>query len=1089
MPVVGGVADIVLDEGRSRLYLVNSNRNQVEVYSIPQRRFLDPIPVEGFPLAAAISRNRSVLYVTAHDAGALIVIDLGTMQATRRVSLPAKPEGVAVGGDERVLISTVGTGTGNLQNVLLIYDPFSPQGQQPVFSVPVAPSPPANPLLPTQNLGRPSVTNRSFLQTSADGRFIMGVNLPNATTRSVFVFEVASGTVLRSRTVTSSSSVLSVSPDGSKFMTGLTLFDTETLSVLAQQNAANAPYPFPTGSNFDSQQNQGGSAFTPDGSRIYSAFNFATVPATRPNSSQLMISDPDNLLIHDALQLPESLAGKMVLSADGSTAYAISDSGFLILPLGTVSQSPLARVERKAALLANDQCGVTADQRVVRIEVSNEGRGRLTASAQLLQQANAATGGLGGAAGPGGPLPGGGVIIVIPPGVPTEPPQRPPDLPGGTPTPTNPSVAATAPRIRTLPTANGSMIEFTYNTAARAMGTVSPPHQFVIQSNEAINIPSAVQIFQNNRNTEARGDIMPVEVGLPANAGLLDMVQDAARGRLYLANAALNRVEVFDTRARRFLPPIKVGQLPVSLAMTPDGQTLYVANSGSESLSIVDLEKREVVGRVRFPATPFNANLALITPQVVSAGLRGPLVMMSNGTLWRIVGDEAVPRRFSTAVLAPNAQGLQIVAQPRTMASAPNGEFILVLDGAGVAYLYDATSDDFIQARRVIPQGTAINGYYGPVTVGPRGQYFAVNGYLLNQALVEIASVPTATRRMSALAPAGATTFARFSQPVIANAAALNTLADQGSIEIVDATTGAMMRSAPALERPLSTPTGNVRANVPGRTMAIDPSGTVAYALTTTGLSIVPLDTQPAVNRPAITPNGTVNIASYLPQIAPNGLFSIFGRNLGAAGLAGDVPLPTVLGGTCVTLNDRPLPLLMTSAGQINAQMPPDVTAGRYNLVVRSVSQLSASTAASVAVSRYAPAVFVDPVSKVAAIMHPDGTPVSPDRPARRDRRLTLYAAGLGTTRGGSVVTGRPSPSEPLAETDDVKVFFGDPTWNGSEMVVEWSGLVPGFIGLYQINLYVPGNRMRGDALPVTVRIGGVNSPTSGPVVPFVAVE
>ena len=95
---------------------------------------------------------------------------------------------------------------------------------------------------------------------------------------------------------------------------------------------------------------------------------------------------------------------------------------------------------------------------------------------------------------------------------------------------------------------------------------------------------------------------------------------------------------------------------------------------------------------------------------------------------------------------------------------------------------------------------------------------------------------------------------------------------------------------APALERPLSTPTGNVRANVPGRTMAIDPSGTVAYALTTTGLSIVPLDTPPAVNRPAITPNGTVNIASYLPQIAPNGLFSIFGRNLGSPALAGDVP-------------------------------------------------------------------------------------------------------------------------------------------------------------------------------------------------------
>ena len=40
VPVVGGVADIVLDEPRQRLYLVNSNRNQIEVYSIPQRRFL-----------------------------------------------------------------------------------------------------------------------------------------------------------------------------------------------------------------------------------------------------------------------------------------------------------------------------------------------------------------------------------------------------------------------------------------------------------------------------------------------------------------------------------------------------------------------------------------------------------------------------------------------------------------------------------------------------------------------------------------------------------------------------------------------------------------------------------------------------------------------------------------------------------------------------------------------------------------------------------------------------------------------------------------------------------------------------------------
>jgi uncharacterized protein (TIGR03437 family) len=1093
VPVVGGVADLVLDEGRNRLYLINTNRNQIEVFATNQRRFLNPIPVEGMPLAGAISRNGRVLYVTAHEAGALLVIDLETMQVISRVSLPARPEGVAVGGDERVLISTVGTGQGNANNVLLIYDPFVSPGQQPLIAVTTAPPPPANPLLPPQNLGRPAVTSRSYLQTSADGRFIIGVNIPNAANRAVFVFEVASGTVLRSRTVAGVSSVLSVAPDGSKFMAGLTLFDTETLTVLAQQNATNAPYPFPTGTNFNLQQNQGGSVFSPDGSRIYSAFNFAAVQTTaRPNASQLMISDSDNLLIADALQLPESLAGKMVLSSDGSGAYAISDSGFLILPLGTMNQLPIARVQRTVTLLANDQCGVTADRRVSRLEVVNEGRGRLTATAQLLQLVNTGPGGLGGNTGPGGALPGGGVVIPlpVPPTRPEEPIPIPPTLPGGQPTGQNAAIAATAPRTRFLPTAEGTSLEFTYNTSVRSMGTVSPVHQFIVQSNEAINIPAAVQVYQNNRNTEARGDIMPVEVGLSANAGLLDMVQDTRRARLYIANSALNRVEVFDARARSFLAPIKVGQLPVSLAMSPDGQTLYVANNGGESISVIDLESQSVVGRVLFPATPFNANVALITPQVVAAGLRGPLVMMSNGTLWRIVGNEAVPRRFSTAVLPPTgAQQTQIVTAPRTMASSPGGEFLLVLGGNNMAYLYDAVADDFIQARQVIPAAPVPAGYYGPITVGPGGQYFAVNGYLLNQSLVEITSVPTGTRRIAALTAVGAGNFARFSQPVLANAAAVGTNTDQGTIEVVNSSTGAVLRSAPALERPVSIPTGNVRANVPGRMMAIDPSGTVAYVLTQSGLSIVPMEAPPVTNRPAINPNGTVSIASYLPQMAPGGLISIFGRNFGADAVATETPLPTVLGGACVTVNDRPIPLFMTSPIQINAQIPPDLAPGRYNLMVRSVDQLTASTSQSINVTRYAPAVFVDPPTKIAAILHPDGAPVTRDRPARRDRRLMLYATGLGVTQGGSVGAGRPAPTDPLAETQTVEVFFGDPTFNGSEMVVEWSGLVPGFIGLYQINLYVPGNRMRGDALPVTVRIGGVSSPNTGPVPPVVAVE
>ena len=54
---------------------------------------------------------------------------------------------------------------------------------------------------------------------------------------------------------------------------------------------------------------------------------------------------------------------------------------------------------------------------------------------------------------------------------------------------------------------------------------------------------------------------------------------------------------------------------------------------------------------------------------------------------------------------------------------------------------------------------------------------------------------------------------------------------------------------------------------------------------------------------------------------------------------------------------------------------------------------------------------------------------------------------------------------------------------------MDWSGLAPGWAGIYQINLRVPGFHISGNALPVTVKVGGVSSPTTGPVVPMVAVQ
>src|SRR5262249_14725232 len=248
----------------------------------------------------------------------------------------------------------------------------------------------------------------------------------------------------------------------------------------AQQNAANAPFSFPSSNatNFNTQQNQGGSIFSADGSTIYSAFNIAPVqnPPSKASVSRLLLNDPDNLLINLGIQLPENLAGKMVMTSDGSMIYALSESGFTTLPVSTIYQNPIAMPAASVALVSNDQCGVSPNK-TVPVQVSNAGQGRMTATAQLLSLPTATTGGLGGPFGPGGGGPGGGLVIVLAPIVIGAGP------PGGVQAANgfgnaNTAVLQTSPLLNTQETGNGANLTFSYNAInARTQGTVTP-HNF-----------------------------------------------------------------------------------------------------------------------------------------------------------------------------------------------------------------------------------------------------------------------------------------------------------------------------------------------------------------------------------------------------------------------------------------------------------------------------------------------------------------------------------------------------------------------------------------------------------------------------------
>ena len=1051
----GGAAysDIVLDEARTRVYLVNTSVNRVDIYNYRTRAFTS-IPTDTQPVSAALSRDGKFLYVSAYTAAALDVIDLNAGQISARISLPTNPEGVAVGADGRVLITAIGTGTATT-NTLLIYDP-SPDAINAISNVPVVPPAATPPALPTPS-GRIYNSYRSRLLASSDGKFIIGVNGPSAAAKVVFVYESASGTVLRSRQVANLSTVLAVASDGSKFMSGGTLFDSATLQVVAQENTANAPFTF-TGNNtgvtvFNAQANQGGSVFAPDNSVIYSAFNVAPLGATRPNVTELLLNDPDNLLIAMGLQMPENLAGKMVIDGAGANIYAISDSGLMILPVSTIAQSPLAVPQTRSVLLTNDVCGLFKGA-TASLTLDNAGRGRFTASV-----ANASA----------------TATVVITPGLPGQPPQI--------------VTASTNPPAATVVNTGATpVINFRYNPASATGPGTNGPSDFSISSPEAINIPGTVHVYQNNRDSISSGNIVPVSLNASASEGLTDIVSDSARQRLYITNSGLNRIEVFDLKTQTFLSPIKVGQLPHSMAMGTDGNTLYVANTGGESVSIVDLIKGSQTGRVAFPAFPINAAVTIANPVTIAVSGRGPQFIMSDGSWWKVDSTgHAIPRTLNTSIFntrtIPGGTPTQW-----TMASTPGGEYVLIVNGAGNAYLYDYIADDITITKSPL---TAVQGYIGPVAAGPLGRYYSIGGTFLNSSLTAVQGSTTGlsptNRLVPAVAAVSANQIALFTVPARANGNAA--AADAGMVELYDPATGISAGTAPAIEGPASIVAGTNRTSAFGRTMAYDAASSTAYALTATGLSIIRTGaaTGPAAARPTINAGGVVNLADLTTPIAPGGLFSIMGKNLGTASTSAP-PWPTLAGGLCVTLNNQLIPLSMTSAGQINSQVPVTLAAGRYPLIIRNTDAQTISATTTVTVSKYAPAVMVDSNGD-AAITHQDGTHVNQLKPGRRDETIYLYATGMGVTHGAAVITGAAVPASPAATTDAVQVFFGNPLWKQAAMIVRSSVLVPGMVGITQIAVTIPGFHIKGSSLPVTVKIGGVSSSTTSPLAPLVSVN
>jgi uncharacterized protein (TIGR03437 family) len=262
-----------------------------------------------------------------------------------------------------------------------------------------------------------------------------------------------------------------------------------------------------------------------------------------------------------------------------------------------------------------------------------------------------------------------------------------------------------------------------------------------------------------------------------------------------------------------------------------------------------------------------------------------------------------------------------------------------------------------------------------------------------------------------------------------------------------------------------------------------DPSSTVLNETWTWSGGAV----TPPPPSPTITSVESASGFGGLASVAPGSWVEIYGSDLApdtrqwaGSDFTGN-NAPTALDGVKVQIGGQQafVEYVAASPGQINVQIPSTVsTGGPLPLTV--TNGTATSNAVNVTVNTVepgllAPSSFLIGGKQYVVALLPDGaTYILPtgaiagvaSRPAKPSDTITLYGIGFGAVTpsipAGQIVTGQNQLTEPL------QILFGQ-----TPAQVNYDGLAPGFVGLYQFNVVVP--QVPDNLLtPLTFNLGGV---------------
>jgi uncharacterized protein (TIGR03437 family) len=254
--------------------------------------------------------------------------------------------------------------------------------------------------------------------------------------------------------------------------------------------------------------------------------------------------------------------------------------------------------------------------------------------------------------------------------------------------------------------------------------------------------------------------------------------------------------------------------------------------------------------------------------------------------------------------------------------------------------------------------------------------------------------------------------------------------------------------------------------------MAVDGAGTIYASDTRQDVvrAILPTGTLPTI---AAVTNGASSLAG---PIAPGEIVVVYGTGAGPNALeacqygAAGLTVRTLYG-TQVLLNGQPAPVLYTEAGQVAALVPYGISGTTAQVSVSFAGV--ASQPMTVPVAAAAPGLFTADSSGrgQAAAVNDDGTINNAAHAAKAGAYIALYGTGGGQTlpagTDGSITTSV-FPLQSLPVTVTIA---------GQTVAAQYAGGAPGLLeGVMQVNAQIPATVTPGNAIPVSIQVGGSSS-------------